>query len=460
LDQILESAPRSSPPDRTVAEPAAEPVDAWGLPGDGQTATDGDGLDLFPEGSPLAEIFGSDANSADPEPWHDGAEEEDQVVAPADDLAALLGGSSDEPDLGGIDAVLAAAPEGGWQLPRQRGDVTQAVPVVRAGARRRDLGEPVRVPAKARKLGLEPGPHLLHGSGRPCVIPYTTPKGGTGKTSSTLNGGLFLGRALEPYGRRVVVVDGNYRQANIASYIGDTKMERTISDLRGLPMDADGVASVLTRPGHIQTPVTFLYGPRPLDESQSLSADEAVNLYGGAVRVLAEEYDYVLIDMAPASLSGDPDPMFDQFMWDLADFTVIVLPTSVKIVADTARWLPLEKELRDIRGQSFDMTRVGAFLNGETPEINCDADMVRGIMASSGVQWLTSVPRLDEMTNALNANQILDSDQLFFNYAELFYRITGEEMLLDEYERLQEVIDGGREDDAVPEPRRGRLLRR
>lgn len=165
--------------------------------------------------------------------------------------------------------------------------------------------------------------------GRPRVLVFACPKGGSGKTSLSLTYASFLGAALRQAHRSVVWVDGNLQQADGARYLGaDERTSRSIVDLVGQPeLDERSVLEAVTPPERTGHPISALFGP-----TFKSDADPRVitpDLYRQTVGILRRHYDYVVVDTPVAE---HYDRFFREFALPEADQLVIVVPPLLPVV--------------------------------------------------------------------------------------------------------------------------------
>jgi len=154
-------------------------------------------------------------------------------------------------------------------------------------------------------------------------------KGGTGKTSTTVN----LGRALQRAGYRVGLLDADATAPTLFKALGLDKppaLDLDSAEAKLLPFELDGLYA-LTLASH--------YGENPAvlwDEATLIRAMKEL------VRdVIWPELDYLILDSPPSS-SGFMQALFDALVGDIYG-TVLVFQPSDIAVADLVRTLDFIK---------------------------------------------------------------------------------------------------------------------
>src|SRR4051812_915800 len=247
-------------------------------------------------------------NTADPEPFLSVPGAATHVVPTLDELRRALAESPEEHAvvLGpGVDLDAAAAladnlrvtrPALSVILVRRRVDTSVLAEALRSGMREvveeRDLtglGEAVK---RARELYV-----AVTGPARPdagatdgVLVSVFSPKGGVGKTTCSVN----LAVSLASRGLRVCLVDLDLAFGDVALTL-QLPPVRTIGDVVALDgdIDADTLEPLLTE--HKRGFATLLAPVQP-DAKDTISAA----LVGAVLSTLKAEFDYVVVDTAPA----------------------------------------------------------------------------------------------------------------------------------------------------------------
>lgn len=204
------------------------------------------------------------------------------------------------------------------------------------------------------------------------VIACTAAKGGVGKTTMT----LWLGEALTRCGKRVVVVDADLGNPNVAvnlNKVGQSggldslaSAERfTTEDLREALLEVPGLGYVLA-------------GPK---QSLELSHEDAIKALDLSLRLLPRDFDFVIIDTPVANMY---EPIIATIIKHATTLLVVLEPDSTPI-HDNIGWI------RDIRtpveqgGYGFPSERTIGVLNSDDP-------VGTGIDLQTVQSWFQSLP--------------------------------------------------------------------
>lgn len=328
-------------------------------------------------------------------------------------------------------------PDDEWES----GPPWQPEPAIGVGAElgwgRRDPGEADREGPPWAPTGRRP----RRRAGRPQVLMWACPKGGSGKTSLSLRFAAFLAAAGEDTDRRVVWVDGNLQQADGARYLGaDEHASRTILDLADLAdraeVDERQVLSTLTPPERTGWPIWALFGP-----AVKADADPGVvtpELYRQVVDRLRDHFDHIVVDTPVAE---HHNPFFAQFVVPEADQLVVVVPPLLPVVRAVREWLELQSAPVAGGGAGLPSSSVRVVLNMASEQSGCPVEAVRDAWLARWV-WAGEIPYDPRWTESINNGSLAgDRRHLATGFADLVRATTGE------------VVDGGR-------LRRGRVRRR
>lgn len=201
-------------------------------------------------------------------------------------------------------AITLAHPNIGVILMDEREDSNTVKQAMMAGARdfipwenlkAEELSQSVRrlyQESKARAASL----HTIKSDAReqnvksPQVVTIYGAKGGTGKTTLTVNMAVAIARAAK---RRVVIIDLNLQFGDVAVYM-DAKPRRTIAELVQERNQWDGplVNSYLIEHS---SGVKILPAPLRPEDAELVSADHVEKI----IAILRESYDFIIIDSSP-----------------------------------------------------------------------------------------------------------------------------------------------------------------
>lgn len=258
------------------------------------------------------------------------------------------------------------------------------------------------------------------------VIAVTSPKGGTGKSTLTVNLGVYLGLRLRRSGKKVCVVDANFQQADAGKILGDwtpniTDVLRNASEA----LHPARITDYLVHRPRYNT--SFLLGPPiPKDASPAFFTAE---FYTKVVNVLRQVYDYILIDTPVAELYHDT---FSGFVIPQADYILVVATPVIHTLLNVKAWIETVTAPSHVTGSpSVDPERIGVVLNQAQEGIDCDVDDVRRALA----QWkmVGVVPATKEWLRANNRLELVATKnyiEINRAFSEILYAVTGEEALL------------------------------
>lgn len=260
------------------------------------------------------------------------------------------------------------------------------------------------------------------------MITTAVSKGGTGKSSLTLNLAAFLGMRLRAQGKTVAIVDSNYQQADTGKYLD--VFRPNITKLASDPslMERSRIKEVLVHKPELN--LSALLGPATPDEANPYSID--AKLYFDAVTLLKEHYDYILIDTPVAEKFHD---LFQNFALPIADFIVVPVAPSFQTLHNADNWIRAAVVApKHDNGAGIDPSRLGVILNRAEDGVGCTEDDVRRTMA----EWnfIGSVPETVEWKAANNNFEIIAKDnyiELNNAFSQVLYAATGEEVLRESF---------------------------
>jgi MinD-like ATPase involved in chromosome partitioning or flagellar assembly len=262
-----------------------------------------------------------------------------------------------------------------------------------------------------------------HPPGRPKVLVFACPKGGSGKTTLSLTYASFLGAALRPARRSVIWVDGNLQQADGARYLGaDERSSRSITDLIGQPeLDERTVLEAVTPPERTGQPISALFGPTLKSDADPkvITAD----LYRQTVSILRRHYDVVIVDTPVAE---HYDRFFREFALPEADQLVVVVPPLLPVVRGVREWLDMQSHPVAAGGSAFPPAKVRLVLNMASERSGCPVEMVRDAWLTRW-SWAGEIPYDPACTEATNNGELLaEHSNLAAPLAELVRLTTGD----------------------------------
>jgi septum site-determining protein MinD len=194
------------------------------------------------------------------------------------------------------------------------------------------------------------------------VYAIASGKGGTGKTTTTLN----LGTSLAMLGKKAIVVDADIGMANLGLLVGLEKSKITLHEV--LSDEAEIKDAIYDGPSGLKVVPSGL----SLNGFQKSNPDKLKQV----IPILSEGMDYVLID-APAGISRE-----GLIPLSVADRVILVVNPDLSSLADAIK----TKTLAELLGKTVE----GVVLNGtqlEKTEIN--RNKVQELL---GVQVLEMIP--------------------------------------------------------------------
>lgn len=265
-------------------------------------------------------------------------------------------------------------------------------------------------------------------SRRGYVVTIAVSKGGTGKSSLTLNLAAFLGMRLRSQGKTVCVIDANIQQPDAGKYLNT--YVPNVNDIANDPtilMDADPqrlLRNLIHKPEYN---LSVLLGPATPDEGSPLSIN--AELYNRILERLRPHYDYILIDTPVAEKFHS---LFAAFALPRANFIVVPVAPNLATLQNADNWLQAAVVAPPhLGGAGVDPARVGVVLNraeegiGLSP-MDAQAEMGRW-------QFLGAIPETKEWKAANNRNELIAPKnyvELNQAFAQVLYHATGEQVLL------------------------------
>jgi len=265
------------------------------------------------------------------------------------------------------------------------------------------------------------------------VITIAVSKGGTGKSSLTLNLGAFLGMRLRMLGKTVCIIDANFQQADAGKYLDCwTPNINTIANDPALLTRERILEGLVHKPEYN---LSVLLGPATPDEANPLNID--AELYSEILELLKVHFDYILIDTPVAEKFHD---LFSKFVLPKADFIVVPVAPNLPTLHDAHNWLmSAVVQPRHSGGAGVDPSRIGVVLNRAEDGIGCSEEDVRSAMARW--RFLGSIPETKEWKLANNRSELVAQKayaELNQAFASVLYEATGEAVLGANIEPVEE----------------------
>ena len=256
------------------------------------------------------------------------------------------------------------------------------------------------------------------------VITVSTPKGGTGKTSLSLNLAAFLGMQVRAEGKTVALIDANYGQADIGKLLD--VYSPNITELARDPqkVSVDLIAqSMVHRP---ELNLSLMLGPASPGEANPVYITP--QLYNNVLDSLQQLYDYIIIDTQVAERFSS---MHSDFSIPRADKLLVpVNPNHITLMnADT--WLREICRPKHSGGIAFDDEKVGIILNMAMEGVECDVEDVMQELGSWS--FVGAIPMTPVWQLAINRGEVVATysyEELNQAFANILYATTGEQALL------------------------------
>lgn len=263
------------------------------------------------------------------------------------------------------------------------------------------------------------------------VTTISVSKGGTGKSSMTLNLAAFLGMRLRSQGKTVCVIDANTQQSDSGKYLDVyTPNINTIVNDPSL-LTEDRVLSALVHKPEYN--LSVLLGPPTPDEANPLAI--SARLYSEVLELLKKHFDYIFIDTPVAEKFHE---MFSDFALPRADYIIVPVAPNFTTLHNADNWLRAAVTApRHEGGAGIDRNRIGVVLNRAEDGIGCSESDVRATMAAW--HFIGVIPETKEWKSANNANELVapkNFANLSHAFAEVLHAATREPALLENFATL------------------------
>jgi MinD-like ATPase involved in chromosome partitioning or flagellar assembly len=274
-------------------------------------------------------------------------------------------------------------------------------------------------------------------SRRGYVITISTSKGGTGKSSLTLNLAAFLGMRLRSQGKTVCVIDANTQQADSGKYLDVYRPNITTIVNDPSLLTEERILNALAHKPEYN--LSILLGPATPDEANPMAISP--RLYIEILELLKKHYDYILIDTAVAEKFHE---MFSEFSLPKADFIIVPVTPNLQTLHNADNWLRAAVvSPRHEGGAGIDRNRIGIVLNRAEEGIDCSEDDVRAELPNW--HFLGSIPETREWKRANNNNELVapkNYAELNYAFAEILHAATREPILLENYSTIEQPKQG------------------
>lgn len=274
------------------------------------------------------------------------------------------------------------------------------------------------------------------------VISVIAPKGGTGKSSLSINLAAYLGLRTEGQ-RTVALLDANLQQADTGKY-----MKAMLPNIESLGKDPslihpDRIASAMLHKPELN--LSVLLGPMSPDVA--FPVYYTGKKYSQILEAIKPNFDYIIIDTPVAEFYHD---MFRQFVLPKSDFLLVTITPNVATVLNTDQYLRAICSPKRSGGMDVDPNRVGVALNRAEEEVGLgEEDVMRDL-----AEWnyLGAIPETKEWKKANNNHEIVARQnfaELNEAFSNILYQATGDELLRTGPVNLAQASAGGNMVDKI-----------
>jgi septum formation inhibitor-activating ATPase MinD len=238
------------------------------------------------------------------------------------------------------------------------------------------------------------------------VIVVTSPKGGTGKSSVSINASVYLGLALAGSGQRVCLVDANFQQPDVGKLLNQYS-----PNIGNLMRDQAAITPERIEEYLIERPkwnTSFLLGPAtPRDASPVYFNSQ---LYQRVLDALRQRFDYIVIDTPVAEVYHD---ILRGFALPEADYIIVPIVPALHTLMNADDWLRIITSPQHAGGDGINPEKIGIVLNQEQSGIGCDEEQVRRELY--GWNFIGSIPATKEWLRCVNEGELIATK----NYIEI-----------------------------------------
>ena len=272
---------------------------------------------------------------------------------------------------------------------------------------------------------------------RGMVITTAVSKGGTGKSTLTLNLAAYLGSRFKNANpsRSVCIIDANFQQADTGKYLG--QYTPNIVNLIKDPslMTPDRVLNALVNRSDMN--FSALLGPATPDDALSLLTAESgrggtsfsARFYSEVVDLLKPHFDYIFIDTPVAEKYHS---LFTEFALPRADYLIVPVIPSKQTVHNTYMWLNSAVTApRHAQGAGLRPEQIGIVLNRAEEGVGYGELEVMEELRK--YNYLGSVPETTEWKRANNEGELIaarNKGDINDAFARILGQVTGEPLLL------------------------------
>ena len=256
------------------------------------------------------------------------------------------------------------------------------------------------------------------------VIVVTSPNGGTGKSTVSLNLAAYLGLRLKATGKRVCLVDANFQQADAGKMLNQYS-----PNITGIVKDIASLAPnsieryLVSRP---ELNLSVLLGPPSIMEANPALLNP--RLFNSIFSALKPNFDYIIVDTPVAELFHDH---FRSFLLPAADYIIVTVVPSVHRLVNVDAWLSEITQPRHTGGDDIDPNIIGIVLNQEETGVSIDAQTVQHELSMWNL--IGVIPRSTAWINAANNYELVATKNyhaLNDAFSRILYYATREEVLL------------------------------
>ena len=265
------------------------------------------------------------------------------------------------------------------------------------------------------------------------IITVTSPKGGVGKSSLSLNLASYLGLRMQAEGKNVCILDANFQQADTGKYLNvyNPNITSIVRDPSSISRERLG-QFLVHRP---DLGISALLGPAtPMDANPVYINSK---LYNQVIEPLKEMYDYIVIDTPVAEKYHD---ILSSFALPQADYIVVPVTPNWAALMNADSWLNAVCTPRHSGGDGVDERKVGIVLNRAKATVDCSEEDVRQEL--SRWNFIGLIPENDAWQRCDNNGELI-ATQRFTDINDAFSRIlyaaTKEKTLLGEVYVKQDV---------------------
>lgn len=271
---------------------------------------------------------------------------------------------------------------------------------------------------------------------RASVIVITSPKGGTGKSTLSLNLAAYMALRVKSLGKRVCIIDANFQQGDVGKMLGS--FDPTVSNLLRDPssLSPNGIMRYLVTRDDLN--LSALLGPAIPEEANPNYLTP--RLYSQILDALRPNFDYIFIDTPVAERYHD---MFQDFLLPAADFIILPVTPVMHTILNANSWLELVTQPEHMNGNGVDPNRVGYVINQVEEGIEFDENKVRRELGHW--RYLGSIPRSKAWINAVNNAELVATRnyvELNRAFSQILWYATGEDVL--RYDPSMTAVAGGK----------------